>query len=57
MKLSCNPSPSDDGLIRARCHGDCDQEAVPCWHAVAYLTLFFGVVVEVLIHGSHDEID
>ena len=27
---------------------------VPCWHAITYLTLFFGSFVEVSIHGSND---
>ena len=47
--FSCNPSPSDGDLTEARWHGDCDGEAVQGWHAVAYLTLYFGVIVEVLV--------
>ena len=42
--LSCNPSPSEEDLIGARRHGDCDREAVPGWHAAAYLTLMLGSV-------------
>ena len=57
--LSRNPSPSDGDLTRTRWHRDCDQEAVPCWHAVAYLTLFYfsNAVVEVPMQGSDYEID
>ena len=56
-RLSCNPSPSDENLTETRWHGDYDQEAVPSWCAAAYLTLFFGATVEVLIQGSDDETD
>ena len=35
--LSRNPSPSKEDLIMARWHRDCDREAVPGWHASAYL--------------------
>ena len=55
--LSRNPSFSNKDLTRARWHGDCDQEVVPGWHAAANLTLFYSVVIEIPIHGSHDEID
>ena len=55
--LSCNPSPSDGNLIGARWHGGCNREAVPSWHAVAYLTLFSGATVKVPIQGSDDETD
>ena len=44
-------------MTGARWHGDCDREAVPGWHTVAYFTLFFGTVVEVPIQGSDDETD
>ena len=47
--LSRNPSLSDEDLTKARWRGDCDREAVPGWHATAYLTLFSSVVVKVLI--------
>ena len=53
--FSRNPSPSDKDLLGARWHGDCNREAVPGWHTAAYLTLFYGVVVEVSIHGLDDE--
>ena len=53
--FSRNPSPSDKDLTGARWHGDCNREAVPSWYIVAYLTLFYGVVVEVSIHGFDDE--
>ena len=53
--LSCNPSPLDEDLTGARWHEDCDREAVPGWHASTYLTLFYGVAVEVSIQGSDDE--
>lgn len=36
-----NPSPSDEDLTEGRWHGDCNRNAVPGWHAVAYLSLFF----------------
>ena len=55
--LSRNPSLSNEDLTRVRWHGDCDQEAVPGWHADAYLTLFYGAVVEVPIQGSDDKTD
>ena len=55
--LSRNPSPSDEDLTGARWHGDCDREAVPSWHAAAYLTLFSGASVEIPIQGSDDETD
>ena len=55
--LSRNSSPSDEDLIGARWHGDCNQEAVPGWHAAAYLTLFSGAAVEVPIQGSDDKTD
>ena len=54
--FSHNPSPSDEDLTGARLHGDCDWEAVPGWHEATYLTLFSGVVVEVPIQGSNNEI-
>ena len=31
-------------MTGARWHGDCDREAVPGWHAAAYLTLMSGSV-------------
>lgn len=34
-----NPSPFEEDWTRARWHNDCDKEAVPGWHAIAYLTL------------------
>lgn len=37
--LSCKPSPLDEDLIEDEWHGDCDQDAVPRWHAVAYLVV------------------
>jgi len=37
--LSCNHSASEDDLTRAKLHEDCDREAIPRWHAVAYFTL------------------
>ena len=49
--VSCNPSPSDEELTRARWHGDYDQDAI------AYLTLFLSDVVEVLIQSLDDEIN
>ena len=55
--LSHNQSPLDEDLIGARWHEDCNREAVPSWHVAAYLTLFFGIVVEVPIRGSDDETD
>ena len=55
--LSRNPSPSDEKLTWAKWHGDCDREAVPGWHAAAYLTLFFGAAVEVTIQDLDDETD
>ena len=55
--LSRNPSPSNEDLTGARWHGDCDREAVPGWHAAAYLTLFSSAAVEVPIQGSDDETD
>ena len=55
--LSRNSSPSDEDLTGARWHGDCDQEAVPSWHAVAYLTFFFSAAVEIPILGLDDETD
>ena len=55
--LSRNPSPSDEDLTGAKWHGDCDREAVPGWHAAAYLTLFSGAVIEVPIQGLHDKTD
>ena len=55
--LSRNPSPSDEDFTRARWHGNYDREPVPGWHAVAYLTLFFGMAVEVPIQGSDDKTD
>jgi hypothetical protein len=55
--LSCNPSPSNEDLTRARWYEDCDREAVPGWHAAAYLTLFSSAIVEVPIQGSDDETD
>lgn len=42
--LSRNPSPLEEDLIGARWHGDCNKEAVPGWHAVAYLTLMSGAI-------------
>ena len=50
-----NPSPSDKDLTGASWYGDYDREVAPDWHAVAYLTLFSGVAIEVPIHGSDDE--
>ena len=47
----------DEDLTKARWHGDYDRKAILGWHALAYLTLFFGPVVEVSIQGSDDEID
>jgi hypothetical protein len=55
--LSRNPSPSNEDLTGARWHGDCDREAVPGWHAAAYLILFSSAAVEVPIHGLDDETD
>ena len=55
--FSHNPSLLDKDLTRAKWHANCDQKAVPSWHAAAYLTLFFGAVVEVSIQGSDDETD
>ena len=55
--LSCNPSLSDEDLTGAKWYGDCDREAVPCWHAVVYVTLFSGAAIEVLIQGLDDETD
>ena len=55
--LSCNLSPLDEDLTRARWHGNCDREVVSIWHAVAYLTLFYGSIVEVQIQGSDDDTD
>jgi hypothetical protein len=55
--LSRNPSSSDEDLIGARSHGDCDQEAIPGWHATTYLTLFSSAAVKVPIQGSDDETD
>ena len=40
-RLSRNLNPSDEDLTGAMWHGDCDREAVPGWHVVAYLTIFF----------------
>ena len=37
--------------------GDRDWEAVPCYYAAAYLTLFSGAAIKVPIQGSDDEID
>ena len=54
--LSRNPSPLDEDLIGARWHGDCDREAVPSWHVVAYLTLFSGASIDIWIQGLDDEI-
>ena len=53
--LSHNPSLSDKDLAGARWHGNYDREAVPCWHATAYLTS--GAAVKVPMQGSDDEID
>ena len=50
-----NPSPSDKDLTGASWYGDCDREVAPGWHAVAYLTLFSSVAIEIPIHGSDDE--
>ena len=54
-RLSRNPNYLDENLIGARWHGDCDREAVPSWHASAYLTLFSTTTVEILILGSDNE--
>ena len=40
--LSCNPSPLQEDLIGARRHDTLDQEAVPGWHASAYLAWMEG---------------
>ena len=40
--LSRNPSPLQEDLTRARWHGTLDQEAVPGWHASAYLAWMEG---------------
>jgi len=55
--LSRNPSPSDEDLTGARWHGDCDREAVPGWHAAAYLTLMSGSTSQVLDQGLDEELD
>ena len=55
--LSPNLSPSNEDFTGARLYGDCDREAVPSWHAAIYLTLFFGMAVEVSIRGSDDKTD
>ena len=55
--LSRNSSPSDEDLIGAMWHGDCDREAVPGWHVAAYLILFSGASVEIPIQSSDDETD
>ena len=55
--LSHNPSPSDEDLTGARWHGDCDREAVPGRHAVAYLISFSGTAVEVPMQSLEYEID
>ena len=55
--LSRNPSPSDEDLTGAMWHGDYDREAVPGWHAFAYLTLFSGASIDIPIQGSDDETD
>ena len=40
--LSRNPSPLQEDLTGARWHGTSDQEAVPGWHASAYLAWMEG---------------
>ena len=55
--LSHNPSSSSKDLIGARWHGDCDREAVPRWHASAYLTLMSGATSEVPVEDQDEESD
>jgi hypothetical protein len=55
--FSRNPNPSDEDMTRTRWYEDYDRDAVPSWHAVAYLTLFFGPTIEVPNQGSDDEND
>jgi hypothetical protein len=55
--LSRNPSLSDEDLTGARWHGDCDQEAVPGWHAATYLTIMSGLAAEVLVEHQDEESD
>ena len=53
--LPHNSNPLDEDLTGAKWHGDCDREAVPCWHATAYVTLFYGATIEVPMQSSDDE--
>ena len=53
--FSRNPNPSNKDLTGAKWHRHCDQEVVSGWHAAAYLTLLYGAVVDVPIHGLDDE--
>ena len=55
--FSHNLSPSNKDMTRTKWHGDCDQEAVPRWHAAVYRTLFCGAAIEVSTQGSNDETD
>ena len=55
--LSRNPSSSSKDLTGARWHGDCDREAVPGWHASAYLTLMSDATSEVPIDDQDEESD
>lgn len=55
--LSRNPNPSDEDLIGAKWHENCDREAVLGWHVAIYLTLYLGVVFEVPIQGLDSEIN
>lgn len=55
--LSCNPNASKEDLTRAKWHGDCDREAVPEWHAVAYLTLMSSSIFVMIDQGTNEEID
>ncbi len=40
--LSRNPSSNEEDTIGAHWHGDVDLEAVPGWHASAYLCTLLG---------------
>lgn len=55
--LSCNPSPSKDDLTSARWHGDYNDEAVPGWHAAAYLTLMSGSAFILSTMATNEEPD
>ena len=52
-----NPSPSEDDLTGARQQKDCDQEAVPGWHALAYLVKMVNSSFEEPNQGEDEESD